>query len=388
MKDKENVYIEENVNEEANNEEVKESFLEILQKTAKETVVEEEIKTDNTFNVFQYGVQKYERFDEQAKSKGEGYKLNNFPLIEKHLEGLESGLYILAGESNSGKSAMMMNIVKDLARSNDLFIIYFSLDDADSEIIPRIIAMEQEIPISVASKPNRYKKFIKDLEEGEQSQESYIQIDRYKRLLAKRDEGLTKIKNEVDSFLIEDSTVIKNSTDLENYIIKIRRFLTTLKGEEAKIAIAVDALNDLNMDKKIYGNLTKEEKVSEAAKFLKQISVDYDMPVFTSSHLRKLNGNRRPTVDDLRDSNTLLYEGSVVWLVHNDVSKNKGASNIYWEDKNAENNMGAIIELDWAKNKKSSYKGRTLYWFKPYNSKAIEMDEENAKEVEGLIYQE
>ena len=73
-------------------------------------------------------------------------------------------MYLFSGESNSGKSAAMMNIMKDLCshEENNLFGIYYSLDDSKHEIIPRIIAMEQSIPIGVAAKPRRYEEIIED----------------------------------------------------------------------------------------------------------------------------------------------------------------------------------------------------------------------------------
>lgn len=370
------------------------NFLEVLQQQAKEDledIQEQGAQENSAFNVFQRGLSKYDEFETRARLKGEGYKVPGFPEIEKQLEGVESGLYIFAGESNSGKTAMMMNVVKAMANcpSNKLFVIYFSLDDSSLEVIPRVIAMEEEIQIGVASKPRRYEKFIEKLERmEEQSQDTYMKIGSIRTQLEKRENGLKKLKKDVDKFIIEDSSVIKNTTDMTNYIKSVKRYLSALRGEEnPNIAIAVDALNDIQLDKKVYGNMSKEEKVAEAAKFLKQTAVDFDVPVFTSSHLRKLNGNRRPTVDDLRDSNTLLYEGSVVWLVFNDVSKNKGAAAVYWEDRNAENNLGAVIEVDWGKNKKSSYKGRTFYWFYPYYSKVKEIPKEDAKAFESLVYQ-
>lgn len=370
------------------------NLLGILQEQAKEDVddVSTSDDTESTaFNVYRKGLDKYTEFEDRARKKGDGYKVPGFPEIEKQLEGVEAGLYILAGESNSGKTAVMMNIVKAMAScpKNKLFGIYFSLDDSSNEIIPRIIAMEQEIPIGVAAKPRRYEKILDDLAKGEQDQEVYIKSGLIRSQLDKRSVGLRNLRNEVDKFIVEDSSVIKNTTDIVNYIVSVKRYLKTFmeEGEEPRLVVAVDALNDIQLDKKVYGNMTKEEKIAEAAKFLKQLTVDFDIPVFTSSHLRKLNGNRRPTVDDLRDSNTLLYEGSVVWLVFNDVSRNKGAASVYWEDRNAENNLGAVIELDWGKNKKSSYKGRTFYWFYPYYSKVKEVPAEQAKAFENIVYQ-
>lgn len=323
----------------------------------------------------------YEDFDERCWNKGDGYSLPSYPLITEYLEGLESGLYLFAGESNSGKSALMMNLLKDACshRPNKLFGIYYSLDDSKHEIIPRIIAMEQQIPISVASKPKRYQNMMNDCDNDN--------VALYADYLEKRQKGLDKLKSEADVFKIEDANKIKNSTDLKNHMTKMQTYVKSI-DPDMNIIVAIDAINDIKLDEKAFGKgLTSTKSVEEIAKFVKDLSTELDIIIFSSTHLRKLNGNRRPTVDDLKEANTLLYEASVVWLVYNDVSKNKAGAKISWNDKDADNNLGAIIEIDWAKNKKSSYKGRTFAMFKPYFSLTKECSKEDCKRYDAFIYQ-
>lgn len=322
----------------------------------------------------------YEDFDERCWNKGDGYKIPSFPEMEAKLEGVESGLYLFAGESNSGKSAVMMNILKDMCsyRPNKLFGIYYSLDDSKNEIIPRIIAMEQSIPISAASKPKRFENMMANCENDN--------IALYDSYLKKRQAGLDKLKSEADIFKIEDAGKIKNSTDLKNHAIKLQTYIKSI-DPEMNIIMAIDAINDIHLDPKVFGRLQGNDEMKEIAKFAKDLSVELDCIILSSSHLRKLNGNRRPTVDDLKEANTLLYEASVVWLVYNDVSKNKGGAKIYWNDINVDNKMGAVIEIDWGKNKKSSFKGRTFCMFMPYYSKCKEGSKEDMDRWEALIYQ-
>ena len=104
----------------------------------------------------------YDAFDERAHKKGHGYSCPDYPVFNEKLEGLEEGLYIFAGESNSGKTAVMTNLLWAFCKhkENKLFGIYYSLDDNTDEVIPRLIAMNQRIPIAVGSKPNRYIDYI------------------------------------------------------------------------------------------------------------------------------------------------------------------------------------------------------------------------------------
>ena len=373
--------------------EEEESSTSVYQKLMKKkaTTVKEDQEEIRMENFFETSINNYNEFNESAYKKGNGYKIPGYPMIEKHLEGVESGMYLFSGESNSGKSAAMMNIMKDMCscEENNLFGIYYSLDDSKHEIIPRIIAMEQSIPIGVASKPKRYQDLIDLAMEQEVSNDN---TELYRQYLEKREIGLNKLKSESHKFLIEDADKIKTSSDIKNHIKMVKTFLKTYytergeveKANKMNVIIAIDALNDIKLDPKVYGRIRKEDASEEIAKFVKDLSVEFDIVVFASTHLRKLNGNRRPTLDDLREANTLVYEASVVWLVYNDVSKNKMGASIYWNN-NGEH--GPILEMDWAKNKKSSYKGRTFNKFSPNLSQIRECSQSEMEAFEQQINQ-
>lgn len=350
----------------------------------------DKVETDKIrmVNFFDVGRKTYEEFDERARKKGNGYKSPGYPMIEDKLEGWESGLYLFSGESNSGKSAAMMNLMKDMCtcEENNLFGIYYSLDDTKHEIIPRIIAMEQNIPISVAGKPRRYEEL---LEQADFTNDNMAIIEEQLRA---RERGLAKLKSETSKFLIEDATSIKNSSDIVNHIKMVKTFLKSFyinegdveKANNINVIIAIDALNDIKLDSKVYGKVKKDDSSEEVAKFVKNLAVEFDIIVLASTHLRKLNGNRRPTLDDLREANTLVYEASVVWLVYNDVSKNKSGAKVYWNDNQE---VAPILEMDWAKNKKSSYKGRTFNLFRPNWSQIKECSKQSMESFEQAILQ-
>lgn len=370
--------------------EEEESSVSVLERVMKKkTVAKSDDETIVMEDYFSLSRNNYDEFDKKARTKGNGYKIPSYPFVEAKLEGLEAGLYLFSGESNSGKSAAMMNMIKDICsyEENNLFGIYYSLDDTKHEIIPRIIAMEQSIPIGVASKPRRYEEMLED---AETCGDNYTIYQEY---LEKRQIGLDKLKSEADKFLIEDANKIKTSTDIVNHIKMVKTFLKSFytkqgnheKAEKMNVIIAIDALNDIKLDPKVYGRIKKDEASEEVAKFVKDLSTQFDIVVFASSHLRKLNGNRRPTLDDLREANTLVYEASVVWLVYNDVSKNKQGAKIYWNDNQQ---PGPILEMDWAKNKKSSFKGRTFNKFSPNLSQIKECSLKEMEAFENMIMQE
>lgn len=66
-----------------------------------ETSISEEVTMEDFFATTKTS---YDIFDEYCYNKGDGYKSKTFPSLSDKLEGIESGMYVFAGESNSGYS--------------------------------------------------------------------------------------------------------------------------------------------------------------------------------------------------------------------------------------------------------------------------------------------
>lgn len=326
----------------------------------------------------------YDQFDERAYKKGHGYSCNNFPIFNQKIEGLEEGLYIFAGESNSGKTAIMTNLLWAFCNNpdNKLFGIYYSLDDNTDEVIPRLISMNKQIPISVGSKPSRYKDFIERNKDNPNT-DIINQCSQYQDYLDKRAEGLQELKDANKRFLILDRQSITSFEQLLDHAKKVQMYVKRFDPEN-NIIIAIDSLADLTITSQKFG--TEKERVDYIAKVVKQAAnTDLKIPIFTSYHVRKLNHNGRPTLDDIKESSRIVYEASVAFLVFNDVSKNKQGASIYYTNTE-DNEKHPIIELDWAKNKKSSFKGRTYHYFVPNCSAVRECNKEVMDRYDSIIY--
>ena len=335
---------------------------------------------------FQTTLDDIERFNEMSWKTKSGYIFPNYEIMTNNLEGLSNGLFIFAGCSNHGKSAIMMNLMYDACsyKENKLFGLYFSLDDSKNEIIPRIIAMDQKIPIGSVSKPGRYMDMIEEEEEKEKegyTGESESKAPLYREYLKKREIGLDNLRENNNKFKVIDSNNIKNIADMEEYIEKLLTYLRAI-DEDFNILIAIDSINDITLGYRP----ADDDRVGEIAKRVKSWTVKYECPVFASSHIRKLNSNRRPALDDMYDSTVLAYEATTIFLVYNDVSANKEGATIY-QTVQGDDFKQPILELDWAKNKASTYKGRTFCFFRPEYSSTIECDEESNKRYNALLYE-
>lgn len=316
-----------------------------------------------------------QQIEDRGWNIGEGYNAPHFPFFTKKIENFESGLYLFAGESNSGKTTVMTNIFWDLVlhKKNKLYGIYFSLDDAKNELYPRIIAMQKGIPIGCVKKPRIYQK---------QLEENPVEFLHYSDYLIKREEGFALLMEQSEHVIILDTSThedgASNDEEMYNMIKNIQRSVKK-EDSEANIIVAIDALDDIHLKH------DAKDRDDEVAKMIKQWAIQLDIPIFATKHLKKLNANRRPTLDDLRQSNTLVYEASAVFNIFNDVSKNKQQAKVFYLDENGETKQ-PVIEIDWAKNKKSDYKGISFAHLIPSFSKIYECTEEQGKHYERSVY--
>lgn len=327
---------------------------------------------------FKNTISDVDEFDKLAWENKSGYDSPNFPSFTKFLEGWSAGFYVWAGLPNMGKTAIMTNIMNDLCmkKENKLFGIYFTLDDPRNKIIPRIVAMNELIPINLIAKPGRYKEMIIE------GHPNSILIDEQ---LKKREQGLKNLKDNSDKMIIFDSKEIENIDDIYEKARQIQSYVKAI-DPEMNIIICIDSLKDIQLDL-TYGKLTVNEKIDVVSKKLKDLSNELNCIVFASMHLRKLNANRRPNMEDLKDSNTLEYEIDACFLVHNDVSKNKQAAKVFYRESEESADKMPVLEIDWGKNKLSSYKGITFCNFAPEYSKCVECDEDSAIRYNALIYE-
>lgn len=321
--------------------------------------------------------ERIQRFNQRAFNKKTGYAIPLFPLMEAHLEGLDEGMFLFAAESNVGKSALMMSALYSACtcEENKLCGLYVSLDDQEDDIFSRIIAMQQMIPISVAAKPTRWETAIAESPEKENV---------YRDWLNKREEGIKSLTDVSGRFVLVDSEEIKSGEKLLDYMKKYQCYVRATKGEDWNIIVAIDSLSDIRFADQ--PKLQERALHDYIAKTVKDWTKELHIPIFGSVHMRKLNGNRRPTLDDLKESGEYVYESSVTFLLHNDVSKNQEAANVFYQGEDPEEGKQPIIEIHWAKNKRSSYKKRSYCFFAPGMSYVEECPKDASKRYDAIVY--
>ena len=300
---------------------------------------------------------------ERCITTGEGYSCPTYPLFNERMEGLTSGLYMFAGESNSGKTALMTSLAWSFMSNpdNHLYMVFFTLDDAAFDLYPRIIAQMKNIPIGVVSKPQRYERMLHEGHEDARTIRRWLRLAR---------EGWDEIREVAERINVFDGNHIQYG---EEILDKCRWIKASLQADDPKanILVVIDSLMDIEWRTPFS---SEKEKNDYTAKEIKKWAVEsIDCPIFGSLHLRKIDQNRRPNIADVKESGRYAYEASFLGIVHNDMSRNPtNASIVVADPENPDNNI-PVIELSWAKNKKSSFKGLTFHSFNTNRSKVDEL---------------
>lgn len=374
---------------------------------------------------WQTSEEQYQKFNEDSWRAGIGYMLpEGYAIFNEAMEGLQSGMYLFAAESNSGKSAVLLDLILRYTEvpDNKLFGLYFSLDDTEDKIIPRILASRAKllasdsdgVPISLFSKPQRYvDELCRLLDSGEDEDKAIVYysylyedisdgngaIDR-DTVINNPHPSVEDFPNSVrgrayawlnstrNKFKVVDGTKIRNGEQLIDYCKKVQEYIRTETGDnEWNVIVGIDSLSDITWETQRFDS---DKTLNDyTSRVIKKLSVEeLKCPVFGSIHLRKIDQRKRPTLADVKESGRWVYEATIVFVIHNEVSRSGVNSAIRWSRLGAEDTPLPVLEVQWAKNKQSSFKGHTFFLFEPDYSRIIEADENATKRYRGLLYQQ
>ncbi len=339
---------------------------------------QEEAPEDEPTNVLQrpFYINKMLKTIEEVKeyswNRGEIGGLDwGFESFNKAFEGLNTGVHLIAGQSNIGKSGMCMQLAWQIAQANKVidekhpkkaFVLYFSLDDNNNELLPRLIAIDQRIPINAVRFPKKYEDNAHYMERMEVG---------YERLIESSDLIHMLDVNEGSSIEYIEATA-------EKYALELAK-----QNEEYQIVLFIDNFHDITVDDKSIGN-DESSKYNHIADLLTRMATKFDCPIVCTAEFRKLNGNRRPKLDDIRESTKIGYEAKAILLCYNEVGLRGQQSNIYWmrDDKP---DKQPVYEAHVGKNKFGSYKGRLYFEFIPEMSYFREVGDEGAQRYSQMV---
>lgn len=271
--------------------------------------------------------------------------------FNKAFEGLNTGVHLIGGASNVGKSGLCMQLGQQIAKANQIptpkrpkkaFVVYFSLDDSNNELLPRYIAIDQRIPINAVRFPKKYKDDI--------------------NIMERREIGLQNLKNITDHLAMHD---VNDGSDIE-YIEEMaeKYFVELQKIDEAyQLVLIVDNFHDITVRDTKFGS-DSNGKYDHIADKLTRLATRFDCPIICTAEFRKLNGNRRPILDDIKESSKIVYEAKAIILAYNEVGLRGQQANIFWQSGDRPDKR-PVFEAHVGKNKFGSFKGRMFFEFMP-----------------------
>ncbi len=287
----------------------------------------------------------------------EGGLTTGFPRLDKAIDNdIFPGLYLIAGAPNTGKSALMLQIARNIADLNhNVHVSYHAFDDNDSEILPRYIACKEKITISQAKNPDRYKEDDSVME--------------------RRNNAFKHLYQNAHKFTLWDANDGITLEDLEQHIKDLRMTY----GEKKRFIIMLDSIYDLVVTQQMSDKMMYEH----VARTVKGWCKTYNVSIFATAHLKK-TGGRRPTMEDLKENNRLEFETNFAMLLYNEVGLKEEEADIYWLSDDEEVKM-PVLEARIGKNKFDSFKGTIFYEFIPDFSFSMEVQKDQSAKYVSLM---
>lgn len=224
--------------------------------------------------------------EEYSWTRGEQGGLDwGYECLNKAFEDLNTSVHLVAGQSNIGKSSFMVELGWRIAKYNRVvtekkprkaFVLYFSLDDSNNELLPRLVAIDQRIPINVVRFPKKY-----------QDNPTYME---------KRAAGVQALRESADFINMMD---VNAGSDIEHIERTIDEYHVELQKIDPsyQLVVMVDNFHDITIGDPKRANHTGNEKYDYIADYCTKLATKYDIPFIATAEFRNINGNRRPSVN-------------------------------------------------------------------------------------------
>ena len=236
----------------------------------------------------------WERIDRLHKSKEEMRGVpSGFRELDDKLAGFQkSDLIILAARPSMGKTALALDIARNVAKKN-IPVGIFSLEMSSQQLIDRLLAAEAHV--------DSWK-----LRTGRLSTD-----DEFRRISDALD-TLSKIPLFIDD-------------EASNNIMQMRAMARRLQAEHGLGLLIVDYLG-LMIPRQKTDNLVQQ--MTEISRSLKGLAKELDVPILAISQLSRAvesRHDRRPKLHDLRDSGSIEQDADVVMFIYRDDKYNENS---------------------------------------------------------------
>lgn len=229
----------------------------------------------------------WERLERLHNKQGELRGVpTGFADLDNKLAGFQkSDLIILAARPSMGKTALALDIARQVATAHQIPVGIFSLEMSTQQLVDRMLASESK-------------------------------VDAWKLRTGKltADQEFDKIRDALDRL---SKAPIYIDDQPSNNILKMRSVARRLKSEKGLGLLIVDYLQLMTPTNSRASDSTVQQ-ITEISRALKVLARELDLPVLALSQLSRAVESRggRPRLSDLRDSGSIEQDADVVMFIH------------------------------------------------------------------------
>jgi replicative DNA helicase len=224
--------------------------------------------------------------------------------LDKQTSGLQKGdLVIVAGRPSMGKTALALNIAENVALSEGLPVVIFSMEMSGEQLASRLLGSVGRVDQS-------------------RMRTGKLQDDEWPRVT----DAIARLSN---TQILIDETGALSSLELRARARRIARNFGGTLG-----LVVIDYLQLMSGS----GQENRATEISEISRSLKSLAKELQCPVVALSQLNRgleQRPNKRPIMSDLRESGAIEQDADVIMFIYRD--------EVYHPDTTTDKGMAEII---------------------------------------------
>ena len=239
--------------------------------------------------------------------------------LDKYILGLNKGeLVLIAARPAMGKTSIALNIAMDVAKHTTQTVAVFSLEMSREQLVSRILAREGSIP-------------AQNMLTGQLSPDEWRRLASAAQLVSATDMRID------DNSMLTVSDMIAQCRRLSNLGLVVIDYLQLMQSAGGKQN----------------SNENRQQVVSEISRMMKIMAKELNVPVVCLSQLNRASvgrSDKRPMLNDLRDSGAIEQDADVVIALHREGYYNPESEDPYLAEaivlKNRKGQTGTVY-LQW-----------------------------------------
>lgn len=210
-------------------------------------------------------------------------KTTGFKELDKAINGVFPGLYVLGAISSLGKTTLLHQIADQMASTGEK-VIYFSLEQSQFELVAKSISRN-----TFDIDPIEYK--------------SNIEIMREETPSTLTIEAVKQYSTTAENIIIEEGNF---KTSVDNIREYVKNYIETTGNTPNVFVDYLQILTPTN------DRLSDKQQVDRNVSELKRISRDFDIPIFVICSFNRTNYNEKVDFTSFKESGGIEYTADVV----------------------------------------------------------------------------